>query len=271
MTTPVSPGISENGHHPDGGESVPARQQWRDGFQERDFNQGGSGTQWEDWSQVMRAALDPPLGCLEEVLRRTPIDNPLDQAKASGLYRLMVEQISAPCSRYNLELRSLQMETQAIRAVLEAGGGFGEDEPLNPDPAEYQEFRSFITMVPVTRRECHARLAMIQERSRVLHSLITEARNDGVYYDVCELLDWFATPPEFRTASSPSHVLPFFGQVLFGALGLSGQNTSWAHLEAVVSRQVAPRFGGSYDENEKTRQRQPNVLRNGQGEMAQGG
>ena len=97
MTTPVSPGISENGYHPDGGESAPARQQWRDGFQERDFNQAGSGTQWEDWSQVMRAALDPPLGCLEEVLRRTPIDDPLDQAEASGLYRLMVEQISAPC------------------------------------------------------------------------------------------------------------------------------------------------------------------------------
>ena len=271
MTTPVSPGISENGYHPDGGESAPARQQWRDGFQERDFNQAGSGTQWEDWSQVMRAALDPPLGCLEEVLRRTPIDDPLDQAEASGLYRLTVEQITAPCSQYNLELRSLQMETQAIRAVLEAGGSFGEDEPLNPDPAEYQEFRSFITMVPVTKRECHARLAMIQERSRVLHSLITEARNDGVYYDVCELLDWFATPPEFRTTTSPSHVLPFFGQVLFGALGLSGQNTSWAHLEAVVSRQVAPRFGGSYDENEKTRQRQPNVLRNGAGDQGQGG
>ena len=242
--------------------SAPAPEQtnWEDNFSERPFSQDGRGNQWQDWGQVMHLAIDPPVGCLEDVLRRTPISNPLDQAEVSVLWRLMIDQITCPASRYGLELRLLQDEITAITEVVASANVSSDDDFLQLKPSEWKEFSLVINKIPLTRAKCIERMNGIRIRMEDIHSLIDVASRGGVYYDVCGLIDWFATPMEKRATSSPSHVLPYFGQVLFGILGLSGQNTAWAHIEAVTSRQMAPKFGGTYDENEKTRQKQPGVL-----------
>ena len=228
---------------------------WDDTYQERPFGPGGgSGNQWEDWGGVMRLAISPPMQGLEDVLLRTPVDDPLDKAEVSALWPLMLEQISCPAGHYNLELRFLHAEMRVITEVLTATSEkVKENELLVLDPKDWAEFGAVFYQVPPTREECHTRLDDIRQQVRTLHELIARAKAGGVHYDVCDLIDWFATPPERRTSNSPSHTLPFFGKILFGVLGLAAQNTAWAHVEAVTSRQIAPRFGGKYDENEKTR------------------
>ena len=47
-------------------------------------------------------------------------------------------------------------------------------------------------------------------------------------------------------------MLPDFGRLVFGILGMAAQNTQWAHIEAVTSRQIAPKFGGDPYQNQKT-------------------
>ena len=232
---------------------------WSDNYTERPFGgDGRSGNQWEDWGAVMTQAIAPPLGCIEDVLRRTPIDDDLDKVEVAALWPLMIDQITCPAGRYNLELRLLRNEIQTITEVLSSPGtkNLDEDDPLDLNPADWAGYGNSFYRLPVTIKECEERLDTIRNKMRDLEGQIDIAKAGGVYYDVCDLLDWFATPPDRRSTSSPSHVLPFFGQILFGILGLGAQNTQWAHIEAVTSRQIAPRFGGDYTENEKTRFRE---------------
>ena len=232
---------------------------WDDNYNETSFSPDGkSGNQWEDWGKVMYQAIAPPLGCLEDVLRRTPIEDPLDQAEIDLLWALMNEEITCPAGHYNLELRFLHEELQILSRVLITTDGIEDDQPFNLDPSDWKDYGSLFYRLPLTRLECHDRMTAIRNRMRDLHGLIDVARTRGVFYDVCGLIDWFATPPDRRSTSSPSHALAFFGRKAFALLGLAAQNTQWAHIEAVTSRQIAPRFGGNYYENEKTRFRSMN-------------
>ena len=246
---------------PDSAGAIPAAggvRTWDDTYQETPFDPSGqkSGNQWEDWGKVMYQAIAPPLGCIEEVLHRTPLHDPLDQAEVNVLWPLMIEEITCPASQYNLELRFLHREIRIVTEVLRATTGvFEDDEMLALDPEDWSDYGSLLYSVPLTREDCAERLDKIQGRIRVLHQLIDHAKAEGAFYDVCGLIDWFATPPEYRSTNSPSHVLAHFGKLLFGVLGVAAQNTQWAHIEAVTSRQIAPRFGGDYRENEITRHR----------------
>ena len=247
---------SENALVPSPDGAIPeGPRNWNDGYSETTFSPDGakSGNQWEDWGKVMYQAIAPPLNCLEDVLRRTPIEDPLDQAEVNVLWPLMIEEITCPASQYNLELRLLQNEIRIITEVLSATAKLEEDEMFNLDPSEWSEFGTAFYGLPLTRRECSERLEYIKGRIRELHNSIEYAKSKGVYYDVTTLIDWFATPPDRRSTDSPSHALAFFGRLLFGQLGIAAQNTQWAHIEAVTSRQIAPRFGGDPYENEKTR------------------
>ena len=247
---------------PDSGQVPAEERSWDDNYGESSFGEDGKKGSWQDWGQIMRMAINPHLGCLEDVLRRAPAPRGADQAEVDILWKLMLEQINAPCSHYNLELRLLQAEGQMIQEVLDRlDEEWADDDYLRLDPAEWDDRRALLSRIPLTRGGCNVRVGAIRLRVEDLHSLIETARRGGVYYDVCGLTDWFATPPEQRTTSTPSQQLPYFGQVLFGILGLNAQNTYWGHIEAVTSRQLAPMFGGSYDENEKTRHRD----RGGQG------
>ena len=239
----------------DTGAIAAEEQDWSDGYSEQPFNKDGQGNQWADWGQVQQLSINPPLGSLEEVIRRTPVTDGMTEAEVALLQQLMTEQITAPCSRWGLELRFLRSELRLLTEVLGDAGDAEDDELLNLDPDDYKEFGNAFYSIPLTPADCRERVGAIRERVREIEDLITWAKRDGVYYDVCGLLDWFATPPEKRTTDSPAHVLPFFGQVLFGVLGLSGQNTTWSHIEAVGSRQIATKFGGDQRENEKTRYR----------------
>ena len=232
---------------------------WSDGYSEVPFTPGGgaAGNQWEDWGRVMYYAIAPPIGSIEDVLRRTPIDVSIDKAEVSILWSLMIEQIGCSAARYNLELRFLHAESRIINEVIQSVGDIDEDQAFALNPADWLEHGSAFYRLPVTLKDCSERMLAIHQRIKDLHGLIEIAKMGGVYYDVCDLIDWFATNPDRRSTNSPSHVLPHFGQVLFGILGLSAQNTQWAHVEAVTSRQIAPRFGGSFEENEKTRHRNP--------------
>lgn len=240
---------------------IPEQNTWEDNYSERSFDNDKKDGQWQDWAGIMRLAINPPIGSLEDILRRTIIPAGIDQAEVDILWKLMIEQINAPCSQYNLELRYLQEEMSAIkeilRSVVKADGEDMEDDDgdtlLDLKPSQWGEFRKVLPRIPATPRGCEERMEVIQGKVGILHTLIDDARADGVYYDVCGLLDWFATPPENRRTSSPSQELPSFGRILFGILGLNAQNTELAHIEAVASRQLAPKFGGSYNENEKTR------------------
>ena len=175
--------------------------------------------------------------------------------KSTRSFRLTLEQLAAPCSRYGLELRVLQMEVQTIGAVLEGADDFGPNEALNPDPREYPDLD--ISLVRVTKGECLDRLGEIQDRVRQLQRMVSEAQAAGVYYDVTGFLDWMVSPDS--RAATPFQYLPFFGQTLLNVLAQAAHNTTWAHVEATISRQLAPVFGGSYDENQRTRWRQPGV------------
>ena len=227
---------------------------WEDNFNETPFLPGGkSGNQWEDWGQVMTQAIAPPMSCLEDVLLRTPIDDPLDQAEVAILWKLMTEEITCPAGHYNLELRFLRQEIRILSEVLTETAGVADDTPFDLDPTDWKDYGALFYSLPLTREECSSRMARIHERMKDLHALIEDAKRKGVFYDICGLIDWFATPPERRTTSTPAHTLAFFGRQLFGVLGIAAQNTAWAHIEAVTSRQIAKRFGGDEYENEKTR------------------
>ena len=238
---------------------------WDDTYQETVFDPSGqrSGNQWEDWGKVMYQAIAPPLGCLEDALRRTPLHDPMDQLEVDVLWPLMIEEITCPAAQYNLELRFLHQEVRIVTEVLASTADLEDDQMFNLDPADWSEFGSAFFGLPMTRRECSERMAIIRHRMKQLRDRIDYAKSKGVFYDVCKLIDWFATPPERRSTDSPSHTLAFFGQRLFGVLGIAAQNTQWAHIEAVTSRQIAPRFGGDFYENEKTRFR--NALPGGGG------
>ena len=264
MVSTNNDGPSANGHNPaDVLTTLPEQNTWDDDYRERPFENDKKDGQWQDWAGIMRLAINPPIGSLEDMLRRTPIPVGIDQAEVDILWKLMIEQINAPCSQYNLELRYLQEEMSVIREILRSvvKKDEGGDEEADPDarldlkPADWVEFKRVLPRVPSTSRGCEDRMDAIQGKVAALNTLIDDARTHGVHYDVCGLLDWFATPPERRRTSSPSHELPSFGRVLFGVLGLNAQNTELAHIEAVASRQLAPKFGGSYSENEKTRYR----------------
>ena len=235
-----------------------AQKSWDDGYSEQPYSGGGkNGNQWEDWGNVMQKAISPALTALEDVLKRTPLDDDLDKAEIAHLWPLMLEQVNCPAAKYNLELRLLNIEMRAVSAVLAQTTEFSNDDLLVLDPSDYTEFGGAFYRIPPTRLECSQRIDAVRDRLRILHKLIEWAKEGGVFYDVCDLLDWFATRPEHRTTDSPSHALPFFGQQIFAVLGVAAQNTEWAHIEAVTSRQIAPRFGGDYVENEKTRFRAP--------------
>ena len=260
MVSTNTEGPSTNGHNPaDTLSVVPEQNSWEDNYSERPFETDKKDGQWQDWAGIMRLAINPPIGSLEDMLRRTPIPVGIDQAEVDILWKLMIEQINAPCSQYNLELRYLQEEMSAIKEILRSVVKEDGDEEADLDarldlnPKQWTEFKRVLPRVPPTPRGCEGRMDSIQEKVGTLNTLIDDARGEGVYYDVCGLLDWFATPPESRRTSSPSQELPSFGRVLFGILGLNAQNTELAHIEAVASRQLAPKFGGSYSENEKTR------------------
>ena len=255
----TSPDPSPNGQNrADVLDVIPEQNTWEDNYSERPFDNDKKDGQWQDWAGIMRLAINPPIGSLEDILRRTPIPPGIDQAEVDILWKLMIEQINAPCSQYNLELRYLQEEMSAIKEILRSVVQQDEDDPdarLDLNPKQWEEFKRVLPRVPSTPRGCEGRMDAIQVKVGILNSLIDDARGEGVYYDVCGLLDWFSTPADRRRTSSPSHELPSFGRVLFGILGLNAQNTDLAHIEAVASRQLAPKFGGSYSENEKTRYR----------------
>ena len=243
---------------------VVEQDQWDNSASERPFDPSSRGNPWEDWAGIMRIAINPPLGSLEEMLHRTPIPPGIDQAEVDVLWKLMNEEISAPCSHYNLELKLLQKEMFTILEITKSLLNTDDDAIIDLKPSQWPtELQSVLPSVPSTKEGCYARVNQIQERVSSLHTLINNDRVGGVYYDVCTLLDWFDTPHEKRKTSSPAHVLPYFGRVLFGVLGLNAQNTALAHIEAVTSRQLAPKFGGSYTENEKTRFRQPGISQSG--------
>ena len=251
---------AESSISPDGGIPSPGgAKTWDDNYSESTFDPGGSkqGNQWEDWGKVMDKAVAPPMGCLEDVLRRTPLSDPLDQAEVNVLWPLMIEEISCPAGHYALELRFLQSEVRIITEVIQNTTEIGDDEVFNLDPSEWAEFGPAFYNLPQTRRECSERTEKVQGRIRDLHGLIDAAKRKGVFYDVCGLIDWFATPPGMRNTDSPSHTLAHFGRLLFGILGIAANNTQWAHIEAVTSRQIAPRFGGDYMENQKTKHQNP--------------
>ena len=268
MTTPATNGANNGYSNPASPPLVP----WNDNMVERDFNPGGGGNEWQDWGRINQIALAPPMGCPEDVLTRTPIEDPLDRIHVDGLWNLMIEQINAPCSRYNLELRMLRDEAEAIALILSRAPS--DAEPEDRIPVRVQEFpaefHEFIRRAPLTIGGCEARLGDIDARIQALYGLIDQAIRGGVYYDASKLFDWFNTPAANRSTSSPSLLLPKFGQILFGILGVSAQNTAWTHIESILSRQLAPKFGGNYDENEKTRYRQPGVYSNSVSSTAPG-
>ena len=262
MVSTNTDGPSTNGHNPaDVLSVVPEQNAWEDDYRERPFETDKKDGQWQDWAGIMRLAINPPIGSLEDMLRRTPIPAGIDQAEVDILWKLMIEQINSPCSQYNLELRYLQDEMDAIKTILSSivqkdeGGEVDPDARLDLTTAQWPDIKEVLPRVPPTPQGCEDRMKAIHGKARILNTLIDDARAGGVYYDVCGLLDWFNTPPEKRRTSSPSQELPSFGRVLFGVLGLNAQNTELAHIEAVASRQLAPKFGGAYSENEKTRYR----------------
>ena len=245
MTTPTQNGAISAA--PDG------EQKWTDNYTETSFNPGGGGgNQWEDWGKVMYQAINPPLSCIEDELKRVPVDDPIEKNEVNVLWDLMLAQINAPCARYNLELRFLNQEARFIADVMEATGDLDDQQYFNLDPTDWTEFGALFYSIPMKRLDCQNRLDDIRERVQMLHGLMRFAESKGVYYDVCGLIDWFATPQQTRTTDSPSHALPSFGQKLFGILGMAAQNTKWAHIEAVTSRQIAPKFGGDPYQNSKT-------------------
>lgn len=227
-----------------------------DQHQSRPFDMGGGDDGWGNWRNVMGGAIAPPLETIKDAIYQANLEDPFDAQLVAIYSDLTQEQLSDPSGHYQLELRLIYQQLRLIEEVLEETDELPDDEPMGLNPADWQEHAEVFYSLPLTRAQCLERRETAQERIRDLHGLIENARRKGVYYDICPLLDWLATPADERSSPSPEPHMPYFGKQLLALLAQSSAGIYWGNAQAVVSRQINPRQGGDYYENEKTRVRQ---------------
>ena len=227
---------------------------WDDRATEAPYFAGGQGGDrgWGEYAGLMREAISPVLNTLEDIIRRTPIEPGVEQREVALYQELAGIQMRAVCNYRGVMMDWLmaqdEMVTQIIEMALERG--VGEDERLLGLRRKFPDLGD----VPMTLTEARELQEYYRSEFELARAKVREAKRRNCFYDMRPLFRWMEMPPGKRS-DMPSEYLPGIAKRLVSILGLDGQNTDWAHIEAVTSRQIAVKFGGDEDENEKTRMR----------------
>ena len=208
---------------------------------------------WREYMAGILEAINPAIGSIEAEIRRTPLTNPWAKKEADLLLDATTIQMSCGAAQWGLRLQSMETQRAAAMELINKFANETEDVYI-PDLHKYFEDTAVDpVMIPPTLSGCRAYKDDLDKQIEDLRGKISKAQKDGVYYDIRPFLRWYLAFDGQRMREVPSAYLPPFGRILMNKLGVESNNTFLSHIEAVISRQIAEKFGGNREENEKTR------------------
>lgn len=221
-----------------------------DGFRERSIQDGGPGGDgsWVDWGGVMHTGMRPQVISFFDIFRSAMVTkNPFEHEQFELVAELTDFEITHEVAQAETRLEVIQTQYEALHQALDITVDKDDDEDLALAIADFPVGRH----IPRTRNEMRERLEVLSDEAVYLQDMIDDAKEKNAYWSAYDLQKWMENPTD--QVGDLMKVMSHYGKMLLRISGISQNSTYWAHIQAVISRQLAPFAGGTDEENMKTR------------------